>query len=41
MTSGLEERLPPTDVRRRWDLKALEDGKFEEVSVPSFIASAS
>ncbi len=32
MTPGLEGRLPPTDARRRWDLKALEEGNYNEVS---------
>lgn len=31
MTPGLEAKLPPTDVRSRWDLRALEQGKYQEV----------
>ena len=32
MTPGLEARLPPSDVRRRWDLVALELGRTAEVN---------
>jgi hypothetical protein len=31
MTPGLEVKLPPTDVRRRWDLRALEQGDYDKV----------
>ncbi|KAK9916372.1 hypothetical protein WJX75_001966 [Coccomyxa subellipsoidea] len=30
MTPGLEVKLPPTDVRRRWDLRALEQGDYDK-----------
>ena len=32
MTPGLEAKLPPTDVRRRWDLRALEQGDYAKVT---------
>lgn len=28
MTPGLEAKLPPTDARRRQDLRALEQGNY-------------
>jgi hypothetical protein len=31
VTPGLEARLPPSDTRRRGDLRALEQGRFKEV----------
>ena len=31
MTGGLAARLPPSDTRWRWDLRALEEGRFAEV----------
>ncbi|CAL8466614.1 g6150 [Coccomyxa elongata] len=32
MTPGLEAKLPPTDVRRRWDLRALERGDYAQAA---------
>lgn len=34
MTPGLETKLPPTDVRRRGDLRALERGDYAQVTMP-------
>ena len=34
MTPGLEGKLPPTDVRRRGDLRALERGDYTQVTTP-------
>ena len=32
MTPELTARVPPSDTRRRWDLRAMEQGRFAEVS---------
>ncbi|EIE26339.1 hypothetical protein COCSUDRAFT_58876 [Coccomyxa subellipsoidea C-169] len=40
MTPGLEAKLPPTDVRRRWDLRALEQGDYAKAAAGKDILEA-
>lgn len=35
VTAGLATRLPPSDTRQRWDLRALEEGRFKQVRLPA------